>query len=115
ATVTHDLRSPLNSISGFSDLIAKSELKNKQKRYLKQIKDSSDFTLRLVNDLLDFSRLESGKLLTEALPFVPEQIIDNAVNRGIPTNNPKKLTITTDLEGCLNKTYISDPFRLQQI
>src|SRR5699024_10977455 len=72
ATVTHDLRSPLNSILGYSDLMNKTELTLKQKTYLTQLRKSSDYTMRLVNDLLDFSRLEAGKILIEGLPFVPQ-------------------------------------------
>ncbi len=115
ATVVHDLRSPLNSISGFSDLIEKTALSDKQKKYLHQLKASSGFTMRLVNDLLDFSRLESGKILIEALPFIPKNVIESAVRDSIPAQDPKNLDIKLDLKDQLADTYISDPFRLKQI
>src|SRR5699024_7574637 len=69
ATVTHDLRSPLNSILGYSDLMNKTKLSSKQKNYIGKLKKSSNYTIRLVNDLLDFSRLEAGKIKLEKRPF----------------------------------------------
>src|SRR5699024_6121005 len=111
-TVTHDLRSPLNSILGYSDLMNKTELTLKQKTYLTQLRKSSDYTMRLVNDLLDFSRLEAGKILIEGLPFVPQKVIEDVVQGSIPSPDPKALAIKYELSDDLQKTFISDPFRL---
>lgn len=115
ATVTHDLRSPLNSILGYSDLIAKTNLTAKQNKYLHQLKRSSDYTVRLVNDLLDFSRLEAGKILIEGLPFIPKKTVEDAVQGAIPSPDSKQLRIEVSLEPSLENTFISDPFRLHQI
>lgn len=115
ATVTHDLRSPLNSILGYADLMNKTELTLKQKSYLTQLRKSSDYTMRLVNDLLDFSRLEAGKILIEGLPFVPRKVIEDVVQGSVPSPDPKALNLNYDLSEDLQKTFISDPFRLHQI
>ncbi|MBR9855083.1 MAG: hybrid sensor histidine kinase/response regulator, partial [Algicola sp.] len=61
STVSHDLRTPLNTISGYSNLIEQSGLNSKQLNYLKKIKSSSGYVDSLVNDLLDYSKLEAGK------------------------------------------------------
>lgn len=115
ATVTHDLRSPLNSISGYSDLMGKTDLNSKQKNYLKQLKKSSDFTIQLVNDLLDLSRLETGKIRIEKLPFIPEHIIEDTVETVIPKPDPKKLNIQISLDDEFRKTFLGDSFRLRQV
>src|SRR5699024_2980084 len=93
ATVTHDLRSPLNSILGYTDLLNRTTTSSKQKNYLKQLQKSSAYTIRLVNDLLDFSKLESGKIRLEKLPFSPVELIEDCVTSNIPIPDPKKLKV----------------------
>lgn len=115
ATVTHDLRSPLNSILGYSDLLGRTEVSSKQKTYLKQLQKSSDYTIRLVNDLLDFSRLESDKVVLENLPFAPADLLRECVVSVIPEPDPKNLEITVDTNPVLNGYFLTDPFRLRQI
>lgn len=115
ATVTHDLRSPLNSIIGYSDLMRKTNLLPKQKTYLRQLQKSSNYTIRLVNDLLDFSRLEAGKIRIEQRPFIPENLIIDVVDENIPATDVKHLQITYDLPEVLQSTFLSDPFRIKQI
>src|SRR5699024_10938539 len=115
ATVTHDLRSPLNSILGYSDLLENTELTPKQKNYLKHLSTSSDYTIRLVNDLLDFSQLESGKVSIENLPYNPKELIEDCIHSNIPSQDPKNLKIITDLSPELDQDYMGDPFRMRQI
>jgi len=115
ATVTHDLRSPLNSILGYADLMSKTELNSKQNNYLNQLRKSSDFTLKLINDLLDLSKLESGKINIDHLPFVPAQLIEDVVSSIIPSPDPKDLKVHIVSDEKLQENFISDPFRLQQI
>ncbi len=114
-TVTHDLRSPLNSILGYSGLMRKTELTPKQEDYLRRLTASSDYTIRLVNDLLDFSRLEAGKILIEMLPFVPKRLIKECMQSSIPSVDPKKIEIELSLPDELNQSLLSDPFRIRQI
>src|SRR5690606_14197228 len=65
STVSHDLKTPLNTITGYSELFRNSALSDKQQYYLSQIASSSHFISHLVDDLLDFSKLEAGKLAIE--------------------------------------------------
>ena len=114
-TVTHDLRSPLNSVIGYSDLLERTGLNTKQKHYLGHLKKSSDYILHLVNDLLDLSRLEAGKMIIELLPFSPKKLIEDTVENVIPLDNPKNIDIKINIDDDLKKQYISDPFRIKQI
>lgn len=114
-TVTHDLRSPIGTIMGYSNLLNKTNLSNKQKVYARQLNKASDYTMRLVNDLLDFSRLDAGKISIEERPFVPDKLIRETLNVNIPSHNPKQLAIVVDTDSASKKAYLSDPFRLQQI
>ncbi len=114
-TVTHDLRSPLNTVIGYSDLLERTGLSNKQKHYLGHLKKSSDYILHLVNDLLDLSKLEAGRMIIEELPFSPKELIENTVSSVIPVNDKKNLNIRMITDDQLKKQYLGDPFRLKQV
>ena len=115
AAITHDLRSPLNTVIGYSELMNKTQLGNKQRHYLSQINKSSDFILHLVNDLLDLSKLEAGKMLVENLPFNPKKLISDTVQNNIPANLNKDLEVIIDISEEADGQYSSDPFRIKQI
>ncbi|WP_459210019.1 ATP-binding protein [Aquimarina rhabdastrellae] len=114
-TVTHDLRSPLNTVIGYSALMEKTDLSHKQKHYLNHLKKSSDYILHLVNDLLDLSKLDAGKMTIESLPFSPKKLIENTVASVIPIEDPKNLSIIIDIDVDDSVQFISDPFRIKQI
>ncbi|WP_417884876.1 ATP-binding protein [Zunongwangia sp.] len=115
ATITHDLRSPLNTVIGYSDLLKKTKLATKQQHYLEHITKSSDFILRLVNDLLDLSKLEAGKMVIEELPFTPKELITDTVYNNIPATTNRKLEIRIDASPETENQFLSDPFRIKQI
>ncbi|CAL67996.1 hybrid sensor histidine kinase/response regulator [Christiangramia forsetii] len=115
AAITHDLRSPLTTVMGYTDLIQKTDLNEKQKHYLTQIKKSSEFILRLVNDLLDLSKLEAGKMLVEKLSFNPKNLIKDTVNNIIPAEKKKDVKIQIEVSKETNVQIQSDPFRIKQI
>ncbi len=115
AAITHDLRSPLTTVMGYTDLIHKTDLSEKQKHYLTQIKKSSEFILRLVNDLLDLSKLEAGKMLIENLSFNPKKLIHDTVNNIIPAEKKKDVEIVIEVSEGTNVQIQSDPFRIKQI
>lgn len=115
ATVTHDLRSPLNTVIGYSSLLERSDLNNSQRHYLKHLKKSSDYILRLVNDLLDLSKLEAGKMLVEELTFNPRNLIEDTVENCAPLEKSDKLVVRTKVSEEVDRPIISDPFRIKQI
>lgn len=116
STVSHDLKTPLNTISGYSELLENSPLSEKQRNYLSQINSSSHFITHLVDDLLDFSKLEAGKLSMEHIPFSLENIINeagNAMKRVYPQKSVElKISISDRLK---NRIFKSDPFRIRQV
>lgn len=115
ATITHDLRSPLNTVIGYSELIKKSGLNDKQDRYLSHVKKSSEYILHLVNDLLDLSKLEAGKMLIEKLPFNPKNLVKETFYNIIPENDKKGLELNFYAGENTDCQVISDPFRIKQI
>ncbi|HEA31278.1 MAG TPA: response regulator [Leeuwenhoekiella sp.] len=115
ATITHDMRSPLNTVIGFTDLLQKTDLNGKQENYLNHVEKSSEYILRLVNDLLDFSKLEAGRVHIEQVTFNAKNLVEDIAIVGLPTRIKEGLKINMALAKDLDGYYTSDPFRIKQI
>jgi signal transduction histidine kinase/DNA-binding response OmpR family regulator len=115
ATVTHDLQTPLGSIIGFHDLIRDSGISPKQKQYLGNIRESADYILKLVNDLLDFSRLENNRISIEKTGFNIKNVIENTCRTLEPMALNKSIELNWDIDEELNANFISDPYRIRQV
>lgn len=115
STVSHDLKTPLSTITGYAELLGNSTLNSKQNYYTNNIKSSSEFIARLVQDLLDFSQIEAGKINLDKKPFSLAETI-NEVAKNIQSVYPQKnidLEILIDKE--LENPIIGDTFRLKQV
>jgi len=115
STVSHDLRTPLNTISGYAELMENTDLSVKQNDYIKNVKSASKYVGSLVNDLLDFSKLEAGKLNIEKVPFIAAHLIQETAENLQELHKGKKLKLRLNLDKSLQKTYLGDPFRIRQI
>lgn len=115
STVSHDLRTPLNTISGYSDLIEQSGLNTKQLNYLKKIKSSSGYVDNLVNDLLDYSKLEAGKIQLDKVPFALFQLIEETAVDFEEIQSKKRVLLQLKIADDLKTPIINDPFRIRQI
>lgn len=115
STVSHDLRTPLNTIGGYSELLESTDLSNKQKGYVKNVKSASEYVGNLVNDLLDFSKLEAGKLNIEKVPFIPAHLIQETAENLQELHTHKRLRLVLDIAPQLEQTVLGDPFRIRQI
>jgi len=115
ATVTHDIQTPLGSVIGFSDLLKNTEINSKQKQYLDNIKHSSNYILKLVNDLVDFSKLENDRINIEKVSFNFKDLIENTCKPLVPNAENKNIELNWHVEDVLDDNYISDPYRLKQI
>ena len=115
STVSHDLRTPLNTISGYSELLESTTPTKKQTGYIKNIKSASEYVGNLVNDLLDFSKLEAGKLNIEKVPFIPANLIQETAENLQALHVEKRLKLILNIAPDLEQTVLGDPFRLRQI
>lgn len=115
ATVTHDIQTPLGSVIGFSDLLKNTETTPKQKQYLDNIKHSAQYIIKLVNDLLDFSKLENNKINIEKVPFNFKELIESTCKPLEPNATNKNIELRFDVDDALGQNFISDPYRLKQI
>ncbi|OYQ37111.1 hypothetical protein CHU92_08905 [Flavobacterium cyanobacteriorum] len=115
ATVTHDLQTPLGSILGFHDLLRASGINAKQGQYLSNIKESAGYIQKLVNDLLDFSKLENNRITIEQSPFNFSHLIDSTCRTLEPIAINKNIELTWDIDEELNAVFLSDPYRIRQV
>jgi len=115
ATVSHDLRTPLNTITGYSELMENTALSPKQGNYLKNVKSAAQYVDNLVNDLLDYSKLEAGKLKIETIPFILSELLEETAFNLQEINQKKPIQLHLEIADELRETLVGDPFRIRQI
>ncbi len=115
ATMSHELRTPLNGILGMATLLQKSILNSSQREFCDTITYSAEALLSVVNDILDWSRIESGKMELESISFEFPEMIRNVVEILRPQAESKLLKLSVDLSDLNAPTLVGDPSRLRQI
>lgn len=115
ATVTHDIQTPLGSVLGFTDLLQQTPLEDKQKRYIKNIQSSSEYIVKLVNDLIDFSKLENNKISITEEAFNFYELINDTCFPLLPNATNKNIQLKWNVDPELNNYFISDPERIKQV
>lgn len=115
ANVSHELRTPVNAIVGMSSLLSATELTPMQKQYIETLKFSSDGLLVLIDDLLDVSRIESGKVELENIPFSLDKILRAlSVSLGLKARE-KGLQFNYAIDPLVSNYLFGDPHRINQI
>ncbi len=115
STVSHELRTPINAILGFSYLIDRKNLTNDQKEQLENIFYSSEHLLHTINDILDLSKLEAGKLILESYPFSMKKLIMNVYNMTKHMAENKGLKLIVNFDENIPSALIGDPNKLRQV
>jgi len=115
ANMSHELRTPMNSIIGYSHLALINEPANKNKEYLNKIDHAAHGLLEIINEILDFSGIESGKLEVNTIDFDLNEILDNLRQIAGTKAAEKNLELLFKLEDEIPIYLIGDPLRLEQI
>jgi PAS domain S-box-containing protein len=115
ANMSHEIRTPLNGILGFTNLIADSGLTPVQQEYNDAVRSSADALLLLINDLLDFSRIEAGRQQLETVTFRLREPVDSAIGALGSLAYAKGLKMCVEISAHLPEWVQSDPHRIRQI
>ncbi|MEO6052678.1 MAG: ATP-binding protein [Chthoniobacterales bacterium] len=115
AVMSHEIRTPMNGVLGFADLLAQHPLPVEQLEYVHTIQESGRALLRIINDVLDYSRMESGKLEVELAPFSPSHLLENVRVLLTSTTRFRPVEFKTDIHANLPKLLVGDAGRLRQI
>jgi PAS domain S-box-containing protein len=115
AHMSHELRTPLNGVIGMLDLLRETALSDQQQRYATIARSSADLLLGIINQILDLSKIEAGKLELEQIDFELRPLIEAAMEMLGSKARQKGLELTLDMAPELSLTVQGDPQRLQQV
>lgn len=114
-TITHDIKAPAGSIIGYIDLLTRLIHDKRQQFYLQNMKSSAQHLLDLITSLLDYHRLEAGKMDLNPVAFKPHQLFTTIYTSFLPLAERKQLKLVLENTIPASKTLEGDPFRLRQI
>jgi CheY-like chemotaxis protein/nitrogen-specific signal transduction histidine kinase len=115
ANMSHEIRTPLNGILGLTDVLLGENVLDDHRKYLELIRDSGKNLSQLINDILDLSKIESGKMELENIPFAFREVITSNVNPYKFLAEQKGLTLSCLFDGSIPEKIIGDPTRISQI
>jgi signal transduction histidine kinase/CheY-like chemotaxis protein len=115
ANMSHEIRTPMNAIIGMTDLALRAGLPPEQTEYIETVKDSADYLLHLLNNILDLSKIEAGKLELQEMDFNLDKILNNIIKTYSVSADKKGLSLTYTISTDIPEYLKGDELRLWQI
>jgi PAS domain S-box-containing protein len=115
ANMSHEIRTPMTAILGFSEILMESATDSQQLDAIRTVRLNGEHLLQVINDILDLSKIEAGKLKVESTTCSPRQVLADVVAMMEPRARAKELSLEVEYAGLMPQTIQSDPTRLRQI
>ncbi|MDX2249318.1 MAG: ATP-binding protein [Bacteroidia bacterium] len=115
ANMSHEIRTPMNAVIGFAEQLAETSLNKQQKEFLRPIRNSAKYLLGLINDILDYSKIESGNFRLESIGFRPENVLESVRDTFSAGATRKGINLVCEKSGELPAVLKGDPLRLKQM
>ena len=113
--MSHEFRTPMNGVLGMAELLLDTNLADEQREYLNMLKMSADSLLAIINDVLDFSRIEAGKLDMDPIEFKVREIVQGVTQTFVSAAHQKNLKLDSRIANEVPEVLVGDPLRLRQI